>query len=195
MASSKPPILQLALLALLLIVLPAGSFIYLKKGYDYRLESLDELNNFGPISKAVNYTQTVSGKSVDLVYVSPRSSTDSVAIAIGLLFDAFKKQDSVRFIGIGKRDQPLLISNSQTLEVGTSMEVDLSEFDKISSQDVHCANFPIYQRALIVDTLGIVKRCYNLHDGKEVNRIVEQLNILIPRPVEKDIFRSAKREY
>lgn len=193
MAMNKRVAFQLFLVSMLLVVLPLGSFLYLKAGHDYRRASLDELVEFGEAAKFASY-KAIESKSVDVVYLTPTSANDSVGLSIQSLYSAFEKMDSIQFVGLGKLSSPLISDPTQATEIASG-SFDVSAFEQMTAKDVHCQEVPIYQRAVVVDTNGIVRRCYDLHKGAEVNRIVEQLNILVPRPEEEDIYVQPIEEY
>ncbi len=194
MAKSRSTYVQLGLLSLLLIVAPLVSYLYLKKGFEYRVDSLDELGHLGFIGDALSYSKAGQGKTVDIVYMTPPAASDTVGLAILQLYDAFRRQDSVQFIGIRQGAEPLIADASQGQELASNA-ANIQLLRQYGDKDPHCEQVPLEQRALLVDTLGQVRRCYNLHRGAEVNRIVEQLNILLPRPAKQDIFITKQREY
>ena len=192
MAKQRKPILQLVLLGMLLVVLPIGSYLYLEWGYDYRVEALGELEDFGPIATAVDY-ELADQATVDVVYISPLSPSDSVATSLRNVYDAWDQQPLVRFIGIGVEGPELIADTQQSLRISGS-EGNLREFARLSAQDAHCAEVPVARRALVVDTSGTVRRCYDLHVGSEVNRLVEHLTMLVPMPEKQDIYLEREVE-
>ena len=195
-ASRRKRVIQFTLLGLLLIVAPVGSYLYLKAGYDYRLASLNEFGELGAFGDLVTDAGQVADGEVRLLYTVPPSADDSVAQSIRLLHDAFSQQDFVEFVGLrgASSGGDILAAQPQSLVLpqGAYRAAALAN---AGARDPFCESVPVAQRALVVDTAGTVRRCYDLHLGRDVNRIVEQLNILVPRPAEEDIFVEREREY
>ena len=194
MAKSTRTYVQLVLLGLLLVVAPIGSYLYLKWGYDYRVESLDELSDYGNLRAESGYA-TPTRRTIDVLYTAPSSPDDSVGVAIAQLYEAFKDQPDVRFRSLGSRDALTPPGARQTDGGDIDVKRANAAFARLSQADPNCERVPIAQRAVLVDTLGTLRRCYDLHAGQEVNRIVEQINILIPRKRGEDIFVSEAKEY
>jgi len=195
MPNSKPPYGQLALLSLLLIVAPLGSYLYLKRGYEYRYDSLQELVDLGRASSIVEYGTAIEASTIDVLFFSPVSQSDSVALAIKSLHEAFDKQELVQFASLARGSNEWLPVDAQQATLTRIDDSQLAGLDEMSSQDAHCITVPLLQRAMVVDTSGTLRRCYDLHQGQDVNRIVEQINILLPRPPKEDVFFQQEQEY
>ena len=193
MEKQKPPILQLSLLGLLLVVAPLGSYLYLKAGYDYRVESLSELGDLGAID-ALGSSVALPANTVGVYYYADQlRANDSAAVSIKQVHEAFDDQPLVQFRGIGTADETVLKDVAQTKELGSDLAL-LTAFGDLTSRDPHCADIAIERRAVVTDTLGVVQRCYDLHNGQQVARLVEHLTILVPKPEEQDIFIERDRE-
>lgn len=193
MAKKRKPVVQLVLLGLLLVVLPVGSYLYLEWGYDYRVAALDELDEFGPIATAVDY-EIPGPRTVDVIYVSPVRPSDSVAQSLLNLHDAWDDQPLVQFVGLGQ-DRPVVVEDALQSRLVPRTDANLEAFAELGNRDTHCQRVPVEQRALVVDTAGTVRRCYDLHEGAEVNRLVEHLTMLVPRPEKEDVYLEREREY
>lgn len=190
MATNKRPYFQLFLLTMMLVVFPLVSYVYLKKGYDYRVASLDELDSKGDFSDHLDYM--TNNRSVSILYFGA-AKDDSTSIAIGNVHDAFKDQPFVKLLSLNEMKlADIPASKSEGLKQSPTA---IAKFEEFSTLDSHCVNIPLYNRALILDSNAIVRRCYNLHDGQEVARLVEHITILVPKPVKEDIFFERKDEY
>ena len=189
---SKRPVFQLVLLGLLLLVFPIGSFLYLRAGYKYQVSSWDEIDPQGPVASVLSYARPDS--TLDIVYFAEPVVSDSVRQALASVHDAFDDNPSVRFVGLGAGAAGVIsdVDQAYVLESLTK-GLDLIEQD-LAPYSTKCAGVPFAQRAYLVDRAGQVRRCYDLHSGVEVNRLVEQLALLIPRPKEQDIVLERKTE-
>lgn len=193
MAKNRRTLVQLALLGLLLVVFPVGSYLYLEWGYDYRVAALNELEEFGAIATAVDY-EIEGPRTVEVVYVAPATAQDSVATSILTLHDAWDDQPLVQFVGIGLGGPDVPADPRQAQRVARTEE-NLRDFERLGDADPHCDRVPVARRALVVDTAGTVRRCYDLHVGEEVNRLVEHLTMLVPMPENEDIYLERDAEY
>ena len=188
--AKKPPFVQLTILGLLLVVLPAGSYIYLKRGYDYRVESLSELEPVGAAADLLPALE-VPPRRVGVAYGFGGSLTDSARLALANIDSAFRDQPDVFFFPLD--GVPSLRSPRKTISATASIDVG-SPLRRSLAEAPFCA-VPLDRLALLLDTAGQVRRCYDLHDGPSVARLVEHLTIVVPPAREEDIFVEREREY
>ena len=182
------------LLGLLLIVFPLGSFLYLKAGFNYRVESLSELEPLGSIEPFGLPVSTVEDPLVYVLYFSPSAFSDSVGISVQNVHEAFTLEPSVKFVGFGEGGYKLIDDTEQASQIAYTSEMKIA-FQKLTSNSPHCENVPLIQQGIIVDREGKVRRCYDLHSGPEVIRMVEHLTILVPPPPIEDVFLEREKEY
>lgn len=189
---TKRPVVQLLLLGFLLVVFPLGSFLYLRAGFAYQLDSWDEMDPIGPVSELLAYERPDS--TIDIVFFEPATASDSVAAAVAKLHEAFDDSPDVRFVSIGKGAVRLL--NSDPIQFAAfPFTQEETAFAKTSQRfSMACESVPIKQRAYTVDLSGQVRRCYNLHEGAEVLRLVEQVALILPRGEEEDVILERARE-
>jgi hypothetical protein len=182
-------------LAVLLILFPLGSFLYLKAGYDHRVEALSELEFLGEVASSDLGIPAGQTPTVDVIYWSPTGAADSVGISISNVHEAFNEEPAVRFVGLGlSQAGPLLPDPKQAIEVPATSG-SKAEFQSITSASPHCSRLPLNQQAIVVDTAGTIRRCYDLHSGQEVARLVEHLTILVPKAPKEDLFLERREEY
>ncbi len=190
----RPPILQLALLTTLLVVLPIGSYLYIKSGFEHRRTALNELAAYGDASPVLA-SQNLRSGLVRVVYETPRRATDSVAVSIANLHRAFDNDPSVQFVELSDSTEGFRLEDRNqavTLQLDESTK---AKFTELGDLDQHCANVPVSHRGLVVDTAGMLRRCYDMHDGEQVARLLEHLTMLVPRPVEAEIIYAREQEY
>ena len=187
----KRPAVQLILLGILLIVFPLGSFLYLRAGWNYQLDSRTEMEALGPVADLLNYPRPDS--SIDIVFVSPATTNDSIAVALRSIHEAFDDNPVVRFVALGDVSANVFDDPGQLTFVPTSLRT-LDGLDADARYSQRCETVPVAQRAYVVDVAGQVRRCYNLHRGDEAARLVEQVAFIIPRPKTEDVFLERKTE-
>ena len=180
------------LLGFLLVVFPLGSYLYLRAGFAYQLESWDEMDPIGPVADLIDYERPDS--TIDIVFFEPMTDADSVTVAVRSLHEAFDDSPAVRFVALGDGRGPKL-SEDQLQFASYPFRTSEAAFAKTSQPFSRaCETIPLRQRAYTVDVNGSVRRCYNLHDGQDVNRLVEQVALILPRGVEEDVYLERKTE-
>ena len=95
-------IFQLIGLSLLVVVLPAASWYFLKSGLDYRIESMDKLGTYGTLPEAdlsLTNGRTVNTSSVDGKMAIIHQMSDGADTArIMQLYRQFAKRTDLQFI-------------------------------------------------------------------------------------------------
>jgi len=182
------------LIGALLVALPLGSFLYLKAGIDYRIESLSELEPLGSASGFGLEKSSEAKPIVYALYMTPSSSKDSVSTTIRNVHEAFTHEPAVMFVGIGESNFEIIDDRPQSKQIKST--TDIKElYESLTSKSPHCVDVPLNQRGILVDRAGNVRRCYDLHDGPEVVRMVEHLTILVPPAPVQDMFLEREKEY
>ena len=194
MAKRSPVWFSMVLLGLLLVVLPLGSFLYLKAGVNYRLTSLSELEPLGT-SEAFGLTaSTEKSPVVYLLYPTPASLKDSVAITVEKVHEAFTHEPAVVFVGIGKSSFQIIKDVPQSRQIPRT-EDNVHAFKALTKKSSFCDNVPFEHQGILVDREGMVRRCYDLHSGPDVTRMVEHLTILVPPAPIEDMILEREKEY
>ena len=189
---TKRPVVQLLLLGFLLVVFPLGSFLYLRAGFAYQLESWDEMDPIAPVSDLVPYERPDS--TIDILFFAPASAVDSVAVSVERLHEAFDDSPDVRFVSLGEGPATVLAQDPVQLAY-FPFALDGEAFAKTSQPfSAACETVPVRQRAYTVDVNGQVRRCYDLHDGADVSRLVEQVALILPRGEEEDVILERATE-
>ena len=182
----------MVLLGFLLVVFPLGSYLYLRAGFAYQLESWDEMDPIGPVADLIAYERPDS--TIDILFFEPASASDSVARAVEKLHEAFDDSPDVRFVSLGDGQVRLLPQDPVQL-ASTPFGTTQAAFAKTSVPfSGACTDVPVRQRAYTVDIDGNVRRCYNLHDGPDLSRLVEQVALILPRGKKEDVILERATE-
>lgn len=195
MAKPKRPYLQLFLLTMMLVVLPVGSYLYLQFGYEHRVAALEELHDYGSASAVFTSTLDPGEPHVRVLYTAPAAATDSVALAVEGVHQAFDNDPSVQFVAFTRGSGSYTLEDPQQAVSQAFDEAVERRLLELSNLDAHCERVPLDQRAIVVDTAGTVRRCYDLHSGPEVARLVEHLTMLVPMPAAEDMILQRTTEY
>ena len=175
------------------MVFPLGSFLYLRAGFAYQLESRDEMDPIGPVADLLDYARPDS--TIDILYFAPDAPTDSVGVAIRSVHEAFDESPDVRFVAFGDEADANALFDDPPQSAAFPNTVTEAAFAKTSAPySAACETVPVAQRAYTVDVNGSVRRCYNLHDGPDVSRLVEQVALILPRGTKQDVILERNPE-
>lgn len=202
---------QITGLLMFTIIFPLVSWYYLQQGYNYRLQSLQELQDLGQVAnyQAINQKgdtlQSVGLRGNVLVagfYPQEEQLRTLMGERLTILHDQFDKRDDVRFLvhvpaGTGSAEsiaEELGIKDSEQWQV---LEVASTDWEQFAKTNYH---WPLdsltnaYDPGLLAltDTAGVVKNYYHLRENAEMGRLVEHITIVMPRLPERDL--EFKRE-
>lgn len=194
------------MLFLILIILPAGSWYYLTKGYNYRKELLEDLKE--PIGEVPNYQlMTADGKPFDF-----SSIKDNTAIIQFLGQDALQKdflwqrmiklheqfddRNDIKFIShIPNANLSTLPKDTAQWKVvtGTEMELDRIARENYKTEWKEGESVVNNSRLILLDSAQI-RNYYDANVPFEMGRLLEHVTIVMPRIQEKDIIIDREKE-
>ncbi len=211
----KSPI-QGILLMLLLVALPLGSWLYLKKGFNYQKEAIGELKQYGNMPKFVTKdlfgrtfsSDDIRGKLVLLNYFSQTKESQDRMKTVTDLHEQFDDALGVVFLNIGinsdahksiPNELVALDSNQvyfiptngeQPLFLGKEIQYPLFENytpgDSLSFNPITPEDLPDFPFFVIIDKSGMVKNYYPYDNPERIKRIVEHIALTMPRTIEPD---------
>ena len=186
---------QYLALFLLLVVLPAGSWYYLQKGLDYRLETKRELKDFGaflfrdtPDIDGTLITQdSLKGKLAVVNIFRPGADVDVLFREVKKVHKQFDTQPVVQFLFYATPADSLalreLADRRQLYDPGQIRYLVVPTEEQFP--DLH---LPAVENAsgnpvlALADMNGKIRQFYDFRDGARVKRLVEHLAILLPIP-------------
>lgn len=200
-----PKVLVYGVIALLLFVLPAMSYFYLYKGFQWRVEAQSELQDYGKIRAA--YKIKEDGTEVDLLKgkicvlhlfgENPglTAANKSVLDNGEELFKQFgykvgADRDDFRIVMIAEGSSPEFRAYAQsrpsanmpnwvwTGGIGSWTTILKNSFDYYCVKN-KIESYPAY--FAVSDTSGVIRRFYNAENPEEVKRMVQQIAILLPK--------------
>lgn len=178
-------IIQFALLGLILIILPAGSWLYLQKGLDYQKSTRADLGNFGKyevrglfdVSDEV-YSNWRFDDRLKLIFHWHDKAQQDIMLK---LHEQFKKSNGLNIIALQDPSMPDVIGAKVHVY---QMSLDASEIQKITSaigapkeyqEEEH------YPYFVLLDQNNEIKRFYDYRKEDEVKRLIEHVAILVPK--------------
>lgn len=192
MNKSKRTIITI-LVMVILFVLPAGSWLYLRRGLDYRKESMAELSDLGKVSgfqlknqrnllvtpeKIRSKVSVVHFLSAD--FEKNKEHTDRIA----KVHQSFNDTEDVLFLSFVPAD-----STTKMLDLAISMGItddkqwyligtDEAEWQRLAN-DVYKIPNP-ENDVVLVDTSLTIRKYYDINQNKDMGRLVEHIAIVIP---------------
>ena len=198
--SKKRRIIQASVLLFLLVLLPAISWIYMRSGYTWRKEALEELRDHGKI-RAVHMIYPGNDKvnrlesKVCVLYFFGENPDLTPAYRRVLdtghqLHNQFGATNNFRFVVIKKGGTPAFRTHLQTQPsidyatwvqsgaLGSWSTILMNGYEKFCLEEGIRGDASYYALA---DTSGTIRRFYNALDEAEVGRMVEHIAILLPQ--------------
>ena len=203
--SKKRNIITYAIIGLLIIVFPAISYVYLKKGLNDRIDVESEMKDYGKIRGAYiiwpDDTKEdqlkgkvcvihMFGENPDFTPVNKKIIDHGEELFKQFGYKPEADRNDFRFVLIGEGGTAEFKSYFQTRPssemsnwvwtggLGSWTTILQNGFDYYC-QSNKITPYPEYYA--LTDTSGIIKRFYNADDEKEVNRMVHQIALLMPK--------------
>lgn len=200
--SNMKKIWQTLALLLFLVGLPLGSWYYLREGYNFRKALFDDLRDLGqvpPIGLTDSRDSLIRLDEIadKVLILSELGSEDTLSMRLlhGVA-DQFAPSGAVVFALFGK-DSLATAALQHYFRDQTETHPDMFLF--FSGGEELLQALPLPERngrhAALADTAHTLRRVYDLHAAGEVNRLVEQLTIVIPgkRTAKPTLKRSAEK--
>ena len=170
---SKPVILGIAV-AVVLIGAPLGSFLFLQHGYEYRLESLDQLQpkeissqSEGLIEQHAPYTGNAR-----LIHI-PGNDPEKEDLLLHQIDEKIVDRDRFDIVGFGVQHQ--------SREEHQIQYLNLNELT------------PSDEQFILVDTANVIRASYRFQPDVE-KEIIRHLSVVIPVPKSKKIKLNRQKE-
>lgn len=209
-------VLQILGLFLFLVILPGGSWLYLQRGLDYRIATMEELKSLGTAQDFAlhSYTDSVLTSTnlqgqVSVIGYLP-DAPEQEARMIEVLFklhDQFNERDDLTFLTFTQPDSlAILQARAKELELkdgaqwffgpSTEQTDDLAGFlkDRLYFPEEMATQAKKHPYFALLDTNRVVRRFYDGMENKEMGRLIEHIAMLLPRKPDKDIIFKREPE-
>ena len=149
-------VIQFLILGLMLIGLPAGSWYYLKSGFNYQKKAFSELMDYGQVP-AFDFPAAI-GQSVSTAHMADKvvvfgflqqnkNSSDSLLNLYGRLHDQFHDRDEIQFVLFNLYPEhytPERLNELATqYELRDSVQIHFLVSDKIAAQRLAANEFKL----------------------------------------------------
>jgi hypothetical protein len=163
---------------MILFGLPAGSWYFLKDGFNWRKAKLEELAPKGRFLDSYDFTSEDKAKIFEqttykttLVKLNEDLSKNDIA-----LIDQFKKSRTFLFLVLSDH----LITHEDFSSKQPLRYINASNINTNNNQ-FRNANY------MLIDTGGVVRQLYKGTDKETLTKIVEDIAVVLPRKITPDI--------
>jgi hypothetical protein len=195
--------LQPTALFLMLVVMPALSWYYLKKGENYQVEMRAQLKDYGKLPKFFlpKLLDSDSLLSTDLqnnviiakeLEAQELEQDEDLLFALNSLHTQFDDRYDVIFL--------LHTTVQDSGKVGAFLRKNkLADPEQVlitsgTPELIQAYAFPKAGMAAIIDTTGTIRRYYNYRDGNELRRLTEHVTVLMHRDRKNDPYLNREKE-
>jgi hypothetical protein len=196
--------IQPLVLFAMLIVMPALSWYYLKKGEQYQVKMRAELKDYGKLpsftlpklldTNSINLATDLINKVViaKVVDANELEQGDDLRFALGSLHTQFDERNDIVFLlHTAIKDSARVGAFLRQNKMSDPTQVVVTGSD---SKLVQAYHFPKPGMMAIVDTAGVIRRYYNYRDGNEVRRLTEHVTVLMHRDKNNDPYLNREKE-
>jgi hypothetical protein len=194
----------MAVLLFFLVVLPMGSYYYLKQGYDYRLAALNELDNdLGKLpglslmdidSHAVVVPELQGNLVVVNFYpAEDKGLQEQLGVYMSKLHDQFDDRNDVQFImhspvgadaqALRKYREDYEFEDAGQCHILPTEDREYLEY-KHDSLPPMAQPYPYF---FLSDTTLTIRNFYDMREENDMKKLVEHIAMILPRIPEKDI--------
>lgn len=194
---------QTVALLLMLLLMPALSWYYLKKGEQYQVQMRAELKDYGKLPRfklpAILSTDTLQSEDLHNKVIIAKTldeqeldQSNDLLRALGSLHTQFDdRADVVFLLHSSVTDSSRIGSFLRKHKLADSEQIWITPADPAV---VQAYTFPKAGMAAIVDTAGTIRRYYNYRDGNELRRLTEHVTVLMHRDKKNDPYLQREKE-
>lgn len=201
--------LQAILLITLLGILPVGSWIYMKKGFNYQKAAMAELKDYGKLApflaKDIFSRDIGSDEIKDNLILLNYYSTDAAANErmelVEKLHEQFDDREGVLFVNIGMAENAVLEKEYSTLdtnqvyfipasdrapfflgrEILMPTNAQVEQQDSLIFQPIDASSLQDFNYFVLVDPKGKIRNYYPADEPRRIKRLVEHIALTMPR--------------
>ena len=168
---------------LLLFIFPFISYLYLKSGYNFRFNALQELKpkekldpntNFPEIDNRDTFQFADSYGKVTIFYNEKAESAKEMLLPI---YEEFEHKSEFNIIGFADT---------------TAIRSEASKYQDFNKWNLILGKYPFEKEICLVDT-GLMIRNYYGFDSSSFEKLGQHIPIILPREVEKDVVMKDQK--
>lgn len=205
-------VLQTLALLLFLVVLPFGSWYYLKNGMDYRVATMGELKKYGK-TPSLSYITYAGQRLDDSVFVnkiliasildfSNSSMLENFGKTLEKLHQQFDERKDVLFllhVADTSTTQPIVDAFAENyklkdMEQCFFMKMPANITTTTIEQHFYLPHDNAFPYFALTDTKGEVRHYYDVRKIEEVRKLVEHTALLLPLEKTREITLKREQE-
>jgi cytochrome oxidase Cu insertion factor (SCO1/SenC/PrrC family) len=206
---------QLIALFLMLICLPAVSWYYLRSGLDYRIATMEELQELGELSgfeikidsQNVFKPSDLKGNVIVAAFIKPQDSAlgEQFGGTLQKLRDQFKDTERVKFLlhdlagnqgNLSQFADQYLLSNQENVQLLSSTSAQMAALakDNYRLPEATQENLSENPYLVLVDTSSVIRNYYDVRELAQVQKLVGHITHIMPPTPKKDIILKREKE-
>ena len=185
------------LIVVLLAILSLGTVFFSKKGVDYQLEQLSELNdNLGVINynSVDSSLKAIEGKVGLLTFVNDSKLIDTILFQLIKINEQFNDRQDFEVVTYVVQDSirkviPKIDSKSRNyIETINLSSINQDRYHLLARNILSLKNDKIDKSMhLLIDSEGVIRKYYEVNDPEEIRHLVRNVTSLLPKSQKADI--------
>lgn len=185
------------LIVVLLAILSLGTVFFSKKGVDYQLEQLSELNdNLGVINynSVDSSLKAIEGKVGLLTFVNDSKLIDTILFQLIKINEQFNDRQDFEVVTFVVQDSirkviPKIDSKSRNyIETINLSSINQGSYHLLARNILSLKNDKIDKSMhLLIDSEGVIRKYYEVNDPEEIRHLVRNVTSLLPKSQKADI--------
>lgn len=185
------------LIVVLLAILSLGTVFFSKKGVDYQLEQLSELNdNLGVINynSVDSSLKAIEGKVGLLTFVNDSKLIDTILFQLIKINEQFNDRQDFEVVTFVVQDSirkviPKIDSKSRNyIETINLSSINQDRYHLLARNILSLKNDKIDKSMhLLIDSEGVIRKYYEVNDPEEIRHLVRNVTSLLPKSQKADI--------
>lgn len=185
------------LIVVLLAILSLGTVFFSKKGVDYQIEQLSELNdNLGVINynSVDSSLKAIEGKVGLLTFVNDSKLIDTILFQLIKINEQFNDRQDFEVVTYVVQDSirkviPKIDSKSRNyIETINLSSINQDRYHLLARNILSLKNDKIDKSMhLLIDSEGVIRKYYEVNDPEEIRHLVRNVTSLLPKSQKADI--------
>jgi len=179
------------LILILIVGFPLGSYLYLKGGFNYRKDILDEVTAKGEFDDFLKNDYFNPKKGHTILFAKFENDDSDKINKLAKVLEQFDGNKSFKIVGLTEGindDLESTFKNKFNATQGLliqNLPQTILEKNSLNKEGWN---------AMLVDTSSQIRAYYNLSLMEDLNKMIEHVSTVLPRKVEKDIVLERDKE-
>lgn len=183
--------LNTILILFLIVGFPLGSYLYLKSGFNYRKEVLEEVTIKGEYTDFLKNDYFSPDKGHTILFTKFESKDGDRIQKLAKVLEQFDSNKSFKIVGLSNGlDETISRIFKSAFNANQGMLIQ-----NLPAEALDQNNFSTDGRnAMLVDTASQIRAYYDFSQPGDFNKMIEHVATVLPRKIEKDIVLERDKE-